>query len=334
MAELILNIGGKRGRFRIAGVRTTIGSATDNDLVLALPGVQQRHACIHATSGGYAIENLSGCNAMSLNGEPLQNRRLLRSGDEIRIASAKLSFRHDQPFVDQPSDTLSEEKSVVVNCRCGTAYVLPVTFGGRRGKCKRCGHSLLIPIEPAQTGAATATPTPTKHPNESQQQQRQRSKTTCSICQSEFSADDPRITCEYCGLPFHEECWRDNLGCATYGCGNVGLLKQGPEIAIRVPIAPPIAAGTLGDDSPTSPAGEKSSWWSYAGYILAALVYCISQASLRRLNDEKRELPPRTRIELPAAPDEIDREPHAWGWKSLLPAAPAAVPPDERASIR
>jgi len=40
----------------------------------------------------------------------------------------------------------------------------------------------------------------------------------CAICQTAIApADRPRV-CDKCAGPFHEDCWRENEGCGTYGC--------------------------------------------------------------------------------------------------------------------
>jgi hypothetical protein len=41
---------------------------------------------------------------------------------------------------------------------------------------------------------------------------------TCSICQSQILFGEPERGCPDCGLPFHEECWKENGGCSQYGC--------------------------------------------------------------------------------------------------------------------
>jgi len=41
---------------------------------------------------------------------------------------------------------------------------------------------------------------------------------TCPFCQCFIKSGTRAITCPACGTPHHEECWRENGGCATYGC--------------------------------------------------------------------------------------------------------------------
>ena len=48
-------------------------------------------------------------------------------------------------------------------------------------------------------------------------------------------SNQPRAAC---GLPFHQECWDENLGCAAYGCCNVNVLRHGADITIPMPPLP------------------------------------------------------------------------------------------------
>lgn len=41
---------------------------------------------------------------------------------------------------------------------------------------------------------------------------------TCAICQDEIRLAEEVKICGECKQPFHELCWRENGGCATYGC--------------------------------------------------------------------------------------------------------------------
>jgi len=108
---------------------------------------------------------------------------------------------------------------------------------------------------------------------------------TCSICQCPISAGEDTTKCSQCGLPFHLDCWNENLGCSAYGCSNVNLLKGGPDISIRNP--PPLGAprgvprwpSQTRSSNPTAPhpalAGADAFPWEYlllAGCALASLL--------------------------------------------------------------
>lgn len=40
----------------------------------------------------------------------------------------------------------------------------------------------------------------------------------CPICCSTIEANDKSIVCPDCNTAYHDECWQENHGCATYGC--------------------------------------------------------------------------------------------------------------------
>ena len=58
----------------------------------------------------------------------------------------------------------------------------------------------------------------------------------CGICQSSIFPDESTTICPTCGLTFHAECWKENLGCAAYGCEQVNALKPKEE----APVAPDV----------------------------------------------------------------------------------------------
>lgn len=41
----------------------------------------------------------------------------------------------------------------------------------------------------------------------------------CPYCQSNIKSDNELQYCKECGTPHHKECWEENGGCTTYGCG-------------------------------------------------------------------------------------------------------------------
>ena len=60
----------------------------------------------------------------------------------------------------------------------------------------------------------------------------------CPICCSEITAEDESIACIDCKTRYHEECWNDNNGCATYGCKsakNIDVHAQPDNTQSRVP---------------------------------------------------------------------------------------------------
>jgi len=41
---------------------------------------------------------------------------------------------------------------------------------------------------------------------------------TCPYCQTQFRPGEHAHVCPQCHIPHHEDCWRENGGCTTFGC--------------------------------------------------------------------------------------------------------------------
>lgn len=62
----------------------------------------------------------------------------------------------------------------------------------------------------------------------------------CPICCSPITDSDVMIICPDCKVPYHQECWDSNQGCATYGCKSAQCLgihasRNGAETLIPCP---------------------------------------------------------------------------------------------------
>jgi hypothetical protein len=42
---------------------------------------------------------------------------------------------------------------------------------------------------------------------------------TCPYCQTPIQSGEPVVLCHLCGMPHHTDCWQENGGCTTFGCG-------------------------------------------------------------------------------------------------------------------
>jgi len=72
----------------------------------------------------------------------------------------------------------------------------------------------------------------------------------CAVCQTDILAGEEVVCCPSCSLPYHAECWRDNAGCAQYGCPSAPRTTK-PEPTIQ-------DAGTTWNEDKCCPAcGEK-----------------------------------------------------------------------------
>ena len=171
-------------------------------------------------------------------------------------------------------------------CQCGARLQARPEMAGKKGKCKICGETFVIPqppapaapvekSEPASQGS-TVSAEPAPAPPASSPVEKEH---VCSICQTIVQSTEAAAKCNACGLPFHVECWEANLGCATYGCRNVNCLKTGPDVAIghsaiaqaQLPAwqtQPSLMANQAKNDFP----------WEYvllAGAAVAGLLSCV-----------------------------------------------------------
>lgn len=62
----------------------------------------------------------------------------------------------------------------------------------------------------------------------------------CAICQSPIYPSEQTHACEKCGLVYHEECWTENFGCASYGCEQVNALAPKLPAPVTEELPPPI----------------------------------------------------------------------------------------------
>ena len=54
---------------------------------------------------------------------------------------------------------------------------------------------------------------------------------TCPYCRFPIKPGEDIVVCPACKVPHHEDCWRENGGCTTYGC--TGVVASAPRPAIN-----------------------------------------------------------------------------------------------------
>jgi uncharacterized protein YkwD len=77
---------------RIEGRPVRVGSAADNDLILAHKSVSARHAVIRQELGSYYLRDLGSTNGTFLNGRRIETEQPLRPGDEMRFGAARFTM--------------------------------------------------------------------------------------------------------------------------------------------------------------------------------------------------------------------------------------------------
>jgi len=71
---------------------TTLGRATECDVVLELDNVSRQHCTVHARDGGHLVRDGGSTNGTFVNDEEVDGERLLRAGDFVRLGSAVFKF--------------------------------------------------------------------------------------------------------------------------------------------------------------------------------------------------------------------------------------------------
>jgi hypothetical protein len=61
------------------------------------------------------------------------------------------------------------------------------------------------------------------------------SSQNCAICLSPVGAADEQTVCPACQAVYHAECWKENGGCAVYGCAQVPVVEK--RQAIEIPVS-------------------------------------------------------------------------------------------------
>jgi pSer/pThr/pTyr-binding forkhead associated (FHA) protein len=71
---------------------TTMGRATDNDIVISDASVSRRHASIVPRNGGFALRDLASQNGTFVGGQRIDGTRQLANGDDVRLGDAPFVF--------------------------------------------------------------------------------------------------------------------------------------------------------------------------------------------------------------------------------------------------
>lgn len=144
------------------------------------------------------------------------------------------------------NEQTTRAEKIKFRCACGARFRIDARLSGRRGRCTTCGSSLVIPQISTQDPGASQPKIALGATADGQAEDTRDVVTVealCSICQSPIEEGDDVIKCSACHLPFHVECWQENLGCSTYGCSQVNILKKGPDLKIDgMPGAGPVDA--------------------------------------------------------------------------------------------
>jgi pSer/pThr/pTyr-binding forkhead associated (FHA) protein len=113
-------------RFALVADRTTVGKATENDIVLdSDPTASHLHAILERFPAAWCVTDLGSSNGTWVNGERIWASRRLRDGDEIRVGQTRLIFRdapgaggaQTEAEIAPPTLTVRERDVLVALCR-------------------------------------------------------------------------------------------------------------------------------------------------------------------------------------------------------------------------
>lgn len=103
-----------REDFRWTQARLCIGSAADNDLVLAAGQAAARHVRIEQDRRGWVLQVLPSADRIYVNARPVRERALLRAGDVISIGECRMLLRDDDdPVLRAPHQVPAQGRCTV-----------------------------------------------------------------------------------------------------------------------------------------------------------------------------------------------------------------------------
>ncbi|MDP9172859.1 MAG: FHA domain-containing protein [Planctomycetota bacterium] len=234
--------------------RVLIGRKPFNGLQIDERVVSRIHAWIDQAGDGFYIADAKSRGGTHVNGEPLTGKRRLSDGDHIAVGQTSFMFQEND---DLPADAVVFEigedgsnpvfknRGILLKCSCDAPVWVPTNMAGTYGVCAICDDEVIVPGAPLtgirrpltpNDAVGVSPPVAAPKPVEAESLAKdtpmmsEPAHQTCSICQSAILPGDPIETCGSCSNTYHAECWRENLGCAAYGCANVGALAPAADV--------------------------------------------------------------------------------------------------------
>jgi pSer/pThr/pTyr-binding forkhead associated (FHA) protein len=119
-----------REDFRWTQARLRVGSAPDNDLVVASSQAAGHHLRIEQDRRGWVLQVMPSCGRVYVNARPVRERALLRPGDILSIGDCRMLLCADEDPVQRARLTLADKGCSTVALRAvagpWSGRVLPV----------------------------------------------------------------------------------------------------------------------------------------------------------------------------------------------------------------
>jgi hypothetical protein len=236
--------------------RVLIGRKAFNGVQFGQRVVSRIHAWIDKDGDSFYIADARSRGGTLVNDQRIEAKTTLHNGDEVKIGPAKMTY-YDTDALPEGSVTFEiaedgtnpefENPGILLSCSCGAPMWVPASMAGAYGRCAICQGEINVPGEPTSGIRRPLTPndsivdmTVITQPVELGSSARpidplaadmpapqpQPAARVCGICQSQILPGESTATCPDCSQSYHAECWRENRGCAAYGCGQVGALDD------------------------------------------------------------------------------------------------------------
>ena len=106
-----------REDFQWTKAQLRIGSAPDNDLVLAASQAAAQHLLILQDRRGWVLQVLPKADRIYVNARPVRERALLRAGDVVSVGDCRMLLCVDQNPLQRPALTVPEQGRCTVALR-------------------------------------------------------------------------------------------------------------------------------------------------------------------------------------------------------------------------
>jgi len=131
-----------REDFHWAQARLRIGSAADNDLVLAASQAAPRHLRIDQDRRGWVLQVLPSADRVYVNARPVRERAVVRAGDVVSVGECRMLLRDDDDPALRVAHPVPAQDRCIVALRAVagplSGRMLPVQDGLELGSGGRC----------------------------------------------------------------------------------------------------------------------------------------------------------------------------------------------------
>lgn len=249
--------------------KLTVGRAKDCDVTLDHPTVSRHHATLEIDAAGQPwVTDMGSANGTRVAGRRITGRYKLPPSTRLRFGQLTTWFYLDPAEANTPTPRPTGEEGIVFRCsHCQSRLWAGRSLVGKSVPCRKCKLENIVP-EASDVDLAGETVAGLDFLDDESDEEPVAPR--CGICRWPLGG---RVTvCPSCSAAFHEECWTNNRGCATYGCSQVNVLEPDPGPAIpsaERPLSPVSISESVGPEP-----GKAWIWLAVA--LLGAVLGLVS----------------------------------------------------------